>query len=189
MNERALAEIVELIERRRTNLGVDRQRPVDPGLVETLCRAAVWAPNHKLTEPWRFAVLTGAARATLGELAAAVLADDGVRDTARLEKVRAKYLRAPVVLAVGCAPNDDPIRAVEDRDAVAAGVQNILLAATAAGLASYWATGAVARSHVLAQLCGFEVGTAIVALVYLGWPAGPAPSANRSAPNIRWLTG
>ena len=188
MHEPLFETALELIEQRRTNLRIDPDAPVSPTLIHRLCRAAVWAPNHKLTEPWRFAALSGAARRTLGDVTAAALATDGVSDSARLEMTRNKYLRAPVILVVGSAPCDDPMRRTEDRDAVAAGVQNLLLAATAAGLASFWATGIAARTEEVVDLCGFEPGTEVVALIYLGWPTGAAPATRRAEPDIRWLT-
>lgn len=184
-----LTEVLDLIKERRTSLRIDPARPVDPALITDLCGAAVWAPNHRLTEPWRFATLTGPARTALGEVAATALLARGSTDEARLAKTRSKYLRAPVVLAVGCAPDPDHIRHAEDRDAVAAGVQNLLLAATAAGLASYWATGIAAREPATTELCGFEAGTEIVALIYLGWPIGEQPSPGRAAPIINWVIG
>ena len=189
MDEDAFTDALSLLGRRRTNLRMDPDRPVPDALVERLCEAATWAPNHKLTEPWRFAALREAARLTLGEAVAGTLAASGIVDPARLDRTRRKYLRAPVVLVIGCAPDPDPVRHTEDRDAVAAGVQNLLLAATAAGMASYWATGIAAQSDAVRALCGFEVGTEIVALVYLGWPAGRAPDRGRSEPFIRWLDG
>ncbi|MGI9647519.1 MAG: nitroreductase family protein [Acidimicrobiia bacterium] len=185
--EAALLEALTLIKGRRTNLRIDPARPVAPALVERLCEAGTWAPNHKLTEPWRFAALTGSARTALGEIVAADLARRGVDDPARLEKARIKYLRAPVIVGVGCIADRDAIRHLEDRDAVAAAVQNLLLAATAAGLASYWATGAATRLPEARRLCGFDADTEIVALIYLGWPTGPAPATNRSEPDIVWV--
>jgi nitroreductase len=181
-------KVTNLIKERRTNLRIDPGQPVEPALIADLCEAAVWAPNHRLTEPWRFAALTGGARKALGEVAVAALQAQGSTDAARLDKTRLKYLRAPVVLAVGCRPDPDQIRHAEDRDAVAAGVQNLLLAATAAGLASYWATGVAARAPATIQLCGFEDGTEIVALVYLGWPTGKPASPGRAAPIITWVS-
>ena len=181
--------VMGLITARRTNLRIDPERPVGPALIGRLCRAATLAPNHRVTEPWRFAVLTGSARAALGEIAAHQLATRGVTDPARVDKARGKYPRAPVVVAAGCETDADPIRHAEDRDAVAAGVQNLLLAASAAGLATYWATGATARSPETARVCGFEGGTVIVALIYLGWPTAPAPSGHRSALAITWAGG
>lgn len=176
-----------LIRRRRTNLRMEPDRPIDDALIASLCEAAVWAPNHKLTEPWRFAVIRGGARRRLGEAAAGGLIARGVTDPVRLEKTRHKYERAPVILVVGAARHDEPTRRLEDRDAVAAGIQNVLLAATAAGLASYWGTGLAAELAEVRALCGFEPDTAIVGIVYLGFPTGEAPVPERSAPVINWV--
>lgn len=180
--------LAALIRRRRTNLRVDSHKPVSSQLVEHLCQLATWAPNHKLTEPWRFAVLVGEARRRLGDITAEFLAGEGA-DPNRVEKTRTKYLRAPVVVVVGSHADPDPIRHGENRDAVAAGVQNMLLGATAAGLNSFWATGAAARNPETNHLCGFEAGTAVVALVYLGWPIGAVPTPERSVPKLSWVPG
>jgi nitroreductase len=187
MDDTALSAAMELITGRRSNLRIDPGAPVDPGLIRQLCEAAIWAPNHKLTEPWRFAVLTGPARAALGRIGAEALAAEGRTDATRLEKAAAKYQRAPVVLAVGCVGDPDPVRFTENRDAVAAGVQNMLLAATAAGLASFWATGLTARLPGTRRLCGFEADTEIVALIYLGWPVAEPPPPARRAPQVTWV--
>ena len=179
-------EVSTLIRIRRTNLRIDPDLAVGKELLAELCELGTWAPNHKLTEPWRFAVLTGGARSTLGELTAAGLRRAGIEDEARLQKQRTKYLRAPVVLVVACSTTSTGVRAVEDRDATAVAVQNILLAATAAGLASYWGTGAAVSSPGVADLCGFDDSDAIVAIIYLGWPKAEAPLPTRSPARITW---
>lgn len=181
----ALASLLALVRSRRTNLRM-RDDIVDPSLVEHLCEAATWAPNHKRTQPWRFAVLTGDARQTLGELTAAYQESTGTTDNAVLDKTRNKYQRSPVVIVVGCQSEPDASAEMlaEDRDAVSAGVQNLLLAATAAGLNSYWGTGAVTKAPEVKRWCGLDERDTIVAVVYVGWPAGPVPDPGRDAPRI-----
>jgi nitroreductase len=90
-------------------------------------------------------------------------------------------LRAPAIVIIGSAPGDSPLRTAENRDAVSAGIQNVLLAATAKGLASYWSSCPKGANDAVTALCGFEPGTHISALIYLGWatstiepPARPA---------------
>lgn len=180
-----LTAFLDLVRSRRTNLRM-RDDSVDPALVDRLCEAATWAPNHKRTQPWRFAVLTGAARRTLGELTAAYQESTGTTDPAVLDKTRSKYERSPVLIVVGCQSEPDASVGMqaEDRDAVSAGVQNLLLAATAAGLNSYWGTGAVTKAPAVKQWCGLDDRDTIVAVVYLGWPLGPVPDPGRDAPRI-----
>lgn len=169
---------------RRTSLRMDTTRAVPRELIERLCRLAMWAPNHKRTWPWRFAVCTGEGRARLGATIADALAAAGSTDAAKLDKYRVKYLRAPVMLVVGTAPSDNALFHDENRDAVAAGVQNLLLGATAAGLASFWSSGAPEADAAVAELFGWEAGTRTVAVIYLGWPAGEVPVPERPPPTI-----
>jgi nitroreductase len=182
-----LDDLETLVAGRRTNLRMDPERPVDDALLSRLCGLAMWAPNHKRTWPWRFAALRGAARARLGELLADALSAQGAAE-AKVSKARGKYLRAPVVLAVASAADPDAERAAENRDAVAAGVQNLLLGATAAGLASYWGTGAVTGLDEVKALCGFDRTDTIVSLIYLGWPVGDVPVPERPPLDVRFIS-
>lgn len=175
--------IERLVLARRTSLQVDPEREVPAEIVDRLLRLAVWAPNHKRTFPWRFAVVTGDGRSRLGELVAAFEARRGM-PLDRQDKARRKYLRAPVVVLVGAAHHPDPTRQVEDRDAVAAGVQNLLLGATAAGLSSHWATGDWMGDADVKALAGLEPDDELIALVYLGWPTGASPSVPRPEPHV-----
>lgn len=177
-----------VVRSRRTSMAVDPTTTVPDRLVSQLCELATWAPCHKRTWPWRFASLTGAARRRLGDTAADAMAARG-DDEARVAKTRTKYERTPNVLVVGSAPGDTELRTVENRDAVAAAVQNLLLAATAAGVASYWSSCPKGADEAVAELCGFEPGTAIVAIVYLGWASGATVAVPpRPAPAIARLT-
>ncbi len=166
--------VSELVRERRTNMIVDRDREVPESVIRELCELAIWAPNHKRTWPWRFAVFTGAGRERLGATCADDLIAGGSADEGKIAKVRGKYLRVPVVVVIGSAPDEHPTFHDENRDAVAAGIQNMLLGATAIGLASFWSTAPVADGVATLNLCGFEDGTRIIGMVYLGWPTGDA---------------
>lgn len=180
----ALAALTRVVRARRTSLLVDPRRPVSSELIVRLCELATWAPNHKRTWPWRFALFTGEGRARLG----ATMVDDMVEadhgDEAKRHKTRHKYLRAPAILVVAAAPHDNEMLHAENRDAVAAGIQNLLLGATAVGLASFWSTPALTRPRRVLELCGFGADDRVVGVVYLGWPRGECPAPQRPAPSV-----
>ena len=158
---------------------VDRDRVVPADVIDELCELATWAPNHKKTWPWKFASLTGDARARLGEAFVADMIDRGFGDDGKREKTRTKYTRTPNVLVVGCAPHEKPTLHDENRDAVAAAVQTILLGATARRIATFWSTPAfVDAPHALAE-CGFAPDDRIIAVVYLGYPAATVETPHR----------
>ena len=164
-----LDDLATVIRSRRTSMLVERDRLVPRALVAQLCELSQWAPNHKRTWPCRYAIVEGAARARFGQAIADVMEQQG--DPAeKVAKTRTKYLRTPCTLVIGAAHGDSPLRTAENRDTAAAGVQNILLGATATGLASYWSSCPKGANAVVSELCGFDPDTQIVALVYLGWP-------------------
>lgn len=177
------ATIDMIVRSRRTNLAVDSGRAVDDAVVADLCELATWAPNHKRTEPWLFTVVTGARRVELGEVIASTVPDAGPD---KLAKIRAKYLRAPTIVLVGSTHH--PVEALrhENRDAVAAGVQNMLLGATARGLASFWASVPAPTDRRLTDWCGWDTAARVVALVYLGHPLSHPTAPQRRPPLITW---
>ena len=150
-------------------------RAVPRDLVQQLCELATWSPNHKRTWPMQFAVVEGEGRARLGAVIADAMQAHG-DEPEKVAKARTKYLRTPTVLVVGSAVGDSPLRTAENRDGAAAGMQNLLLAATAEGLASYWGSCPKGANDPVARLCGFEHDTHVLGIVYLGWANG-APEA------------
>lgn len=145
-------------------------------VVAELLAAAITAPNHHLTGPWRFVVLAGDARRELGEAhARAVARDRPGLPSEGLAKEAARLERAPVVVAAVALGADDPVQAREDRDAVAAAIQNLLLAAHARGLGAMWRTGAMVDEPEVRDALGLGLRDAVVGFVYLGYPAGPPP--------------
>ena len=179
------ASLAALIRGRRTNMQVDREREVPHELVRQLCELAQWAPNHKRTWPWRFCLVT-TGRDQLGEVIARAMEAPG-DDPGKVAKTRTKYLRTPATLIVGSSAGDSPLRTAENRDATAAGIQNLLLGATAHGLATYWGSCPKGANEVVAELAGFEPGTTIVALIYLGWPVSEMIVPERPAVELLTL--
>lgn len=176
-----LASFEQIASHRRSSLRVDPDLAVSDELLDRLVAVAATAPNHKRTYPWRFRILTGDARSSLGEALAQDLLEAG-QPEAKVDKARSKYLRAPVVLAVASVPGEDHTMTAENRDAVSAAIQTLLLGATAAGLASYWSTGAAMNSARVREFCGFDATDTLVGLLYLGWPTGDPPPIERPAP-------
>jgi nitroreductase len=166
---------------------------VAPEQIRELIEAATWAPNHKLTQPWKFNVVTGAGREQLGAVwgaAASAHAESAVRDAIRDGEAR-KLLRSPAVIVVSTRTDPDWVRAEEDLTATAAGVQNMLLAAHARGLSAAWKTGKIVHNAEVKAFLGLDPTDKIVAFVYLGAHAGEdAARRNRDVDGvITWMDG
>lgn len=181
-------ETVEAIMSRRSVAKMSDRRPSRED-IEVLLNAAVRAPNHHLTEPWRFVVLTGKALDELGEAMAervrAQYAGTPDQDQ-KIELERARPHRAPVILTVVYVQSGHP-KAIEreDRYAIGAAMQNILLAAHSRGLAAYLRTGPAAEFEGVAEFLRLKPDEEIAGFIYVGYPAEDAaqtPQARRSDP-------
>ncbi len=146
--------------------------PIPHEVIECLLEAAVQAPNHYRIRPWRFVVLTGKSREALGEvMARSLLQTKPGLPQAALEIEKTKPLRAPVLIAVGVDKCSDPrIIEIENVCAVAAAVENLLLAAQAQGLGAMWRTGPAARDPEVKKFLGFAPDQDLLAFVYVGYP-------------------
>ncbi len=154
------------IRARRTHKQYGRE-PLDGATVRELLDLACCAPNHKLTEPWRFRLLGPATRERLNE---------AVGTTEAL-----KLGRAPTLVLATAALSGDPRTDEEDLHAVACAVYAVLLGATNRGLASYWRTPAALETAEARSILGLAAGERIVALIHLG-PAVSEPPAKERRP-------
>ncbi len=191
-----MASLEEIIRGRRS-IGKMKNEPVPKELVEKLIDAAVWAPNHHGTEPWKFIVMTGEGRRVLGQ-AYADIAADSLKELPeeerkqRLDKEVAKAFRAPVVIAALCSPSDAPrVNVAEELAAAHAAVQNLLLMAHANGLGAIWRTGDPAYHPKMKQALGLEGNEQVVGLIYVGYPDVQQPAGKRIPGTAKtvWLEG
>ena len=130
--------------------------PVDRRTLDELFELARWAPNHHLTNPWRFRVL--------GPEALIELKNAAGREAA------GKLERAPTLVVASAVQCGDPIQDEEDAWATAAATYILLLAAHARGLASYWRTPEVLRTE--AGRAAVRAGRLekVLGLIHLGRP-------------------
>lgn len=146
---------VETAIRTRRTHKVYGSEPVDRATLDELLELARWAPNHHLTNPWRFRVL--------GPVALAALKDAAGPEAA------AKLDRAPTLVCVSVlAGGEDPVADEEDLLAAGCATYALLLAAHARGFAAYWRTPAVLREPAGRAALGIGEGERAIALVHIG---------------------
>jgi nitroreductase len=175
--------LLEAIFNRRSIGKVTTEEPPRE-LIEQMLEAAVTAPNHHHTEPWRFYVLTGDARLELGEaLVEERLAGEEDPDRvpeAVIKKTREKPLRAPVVIGVAVKPQQSTkVWHVEEVCATAAAIQNMLLAADALGLATMWRTGDPCYSEPVKRYFDLGPDDTLLGMIYVGYAASEPKSRTR----------
>jgi nitroreductase len=167
-------ELEEAIRTRRTHKAYGRE-PIDRATLEELFELARWAPNHNLTNPWRFRVLGPESLARLKEAA-------GPEAAGKLD-------RAPTLVAASVAQSGDPVQDEEDLCATAVAVYIVLLGAHARGLAGYWRTPAVLREEAGRRALGVPGEERLLGLIHLGPPRQEQAPPERLPPAdfVSWL--
>ena len=169
--------------------------PVAPEVLKELIELATLAPNHRLTNPWRFYVLEQDALARLGNWLPyqqeIVASPDPAKGPAKIAKLTGHYFpQLGAMIVVTSRRNGDALLDKEDYAACAAACQNILLAATARGLASFWASSPALRHVDTLRWYGADpAAERFVGALWLG-TADDQPSAppRRPAAELtRWL--
>jgi nitroreductase len=146
-------DVDDAIRTRRTHK-VYGSKPVPRETLEELFELARWAPNHNLTNPWRFRVLGPESLARLKEAA--------------VEEAAAKLDRAPTLVVASVVESGDPIQDEEDYAAASVAAYIVLLGAHARGLAGYWRTPAVLRTPGGCSAAGVPDGERAIGLLHLG---------------------
>ncbi len=148
-------EVEQAIRSRRTHKAYGSER-VDRETLGEILDLARWAPNHHLTNPWRFRVIGPVALERLKRAA-------GPEAAAKLD-------RAPTLVVCSCALGGDEVQDEEDLHATAIAAYIVLLAAHARGLVGYWRTPGVLRTEKGRAAVGLGPDERFVALIHLGHP-------------------
>ncbi len=181
-------ELIEAIRTRRS-IGAFTDQPVEPELVVDLLETAVWVPNHRLTEPWRFVLLTGDAATRYAEIRRDMALDtcvstdpETIRQTG--EGTYQKFSGIPAFLAVIMKDNPNPEVREEDFAACCCLTQNFLLLAWARGLGTSWKT--FKRDPRLRELLALADDETVVGWLHVGYPASTPAPAQRAAAVARF---
>ena len=161
----ALAEVV----RNRRSIDLFEPTPIANEVLLEAIDVARWAPNHRLTEPWRFHLLGPKSREAIIDLAVAIdIAAKGERaGAARRERLSA----VPGFFVLTSPRSDDALLEREDYGACCCAAQNLMLYLWQRGIGVKWTTGGITRDARLYELLGVDISKdQIVGLFWYGAP-------------------
>jgi nitroreductase len=153
-----LQVIEDAIRSRRTHKAYGSE-PVDAAVLRELFELARWAPNHHVTNPWRFRVLGPAARERLKAAVEEAKPGSG-----------AKLDRAPTLIVVSAKQTGEPEQDHEDVLATAVSAYIVLLGAHARGLAGYWRSVPALDAPAGRAAVGLPADETPIGLLHLGEP-------------------
>lgn len=159
----------ECIRTRRTIHNFLPEPPPEDVILEAI-ESARWAPNHKLTQPWRFYVVGPATGAKISELNAELVTQERGEHAGQVKLER--WLSMPAWLVVTCRRSEDDRRFMEDYAATACAIENLMLDLWAQGIGAKWGTGSVTRHPDFFRLIGADPDLEmVVGMFWYGYPA------------------
>jgi nitroreductase len=165
----AHAEEFASVLRGRRSIDLFAPDAVPADTVLAAIEVARWAPNHRLTEPWRFYLMGRATMRAFVDLAVELeVAAKGERAgplrRARLETV-------PGMLVLTSARSEDALLDRENYAACCCAAQNLMLYLWRQGIGVKWTTGGITRQQRFYELLGID--SAKESLVGLFWYGVP----------------
>ncbi len=157
--------------RDRSTIHFFLDKPVSEELIQHALEAAIRAPNHKLTNPWRFIRIGPKTRTKITNIAVALKGQDcGGLSPAAEAKVRKKVGSSPEMIVVIQELNEDLFRRKEDYASVSCAIQNLSLFLWAEGVGSKWSTGGYSRTDALYELLNIDrASQEIVGAIFIGY--------------------
>ena len=180
--------------RTRRSIGQFTRDPVPAEVIQELLEAAVFAPNHRLTEPWTFYVLGPESKGRFAEIRRDARRDalpDPHAPEAQpaLQKLYDSTLHTPVIVVFTAAGHADPEVKEENEWATFGAAYAFMLGAWARGIGTYFRTGrGVLGSPELRTLLGLPSDHRIIGVVYAGYPdAVPQKKRTPAVEKTVWL--
>lgn len=165
--------------------------PIHRDLIGQILENANWAPTHKLTEPWRFRVITGAGIERLSEFMSSHYKEHTPAEKfseVKFNKLKNNPLLASCIIAI-CMKRDELERVPEWEEVAAVGcaVQNMYLTCAANNIGCYWSTPQPALEAD--EFLGLEEGERCLGLFYMGYHDMPEVPGKRKpiADKVKWI--
>jgi len=184
MNTEQLS-LLNTIRNRRTVFPTDySDKKIKKEDIEVILEAAIWAPNHGNTEPWRFDVFVGNAKLRLSELLLKTYEDLTKENgfiSRKYNNLKNWPQKTPCIIAVSMnRGNNEKIPKMEESRAVSCAIQNMLLMSTSMGISSYWSTGSIVYSSAVKHFLNLAEEDEVIGLVYFGYAIKPPATKNRT---------
>ena len=165
-------EFFETLARRRSHRDFSGE-PLAKTDLDKILNAAIQAPNHKRNQPWRFTVVEQAHIQEFWQklevsFAEAFPGKNPEDIEAKRLKLAAKMPRLGAIVHVTVLADASPHRERENYAAAACAVENMLLAATALGLGSFWSTGEIFSSEICRGVLGIDPTEKFVGSIWFG---------------------
>ncbi|MEM8672791.1 MAG: nitroreductase [Cyanobacteria bacterium P01_G01_bin.67] len=185
----------ELVKTRRsTKPRLFNGKKIEDDLIWQILENSNWAPNHGLTQPWRYKVFSDSGLVKLADFQANLyqqITPQANFKPEKYERMRTNVLKSSHVIVI-CMERQksEKILEIEEIEAVACSVQNMALTAAAYQICSFWGSGGVTYTKELKEFLGLEEKDKCLGYLYLGYSDNPATKSRRDPiqEKVEWFS-
>jgi nitroreductase len=192
MQDTKQLSVLEAIVTRRS-IPQFQSTPVPREIIQRLLDAAVWVPNHRLTEPWQFFVLGEKSKSRFAEIRrdfrASLMPNPKAPEVQpALQKIVDDTIRTPVIIVVTAQGHDDPELREENYWATFGAAYAFMLGAWSLGIGTYFRTATFRDYPPLREFLGLGADRRIIGILYAGYPAAiPQKPRTPASEKTTWL--
>lgn len=179
--------------RRSTKPRLFNGTKIDDQVVWQILENANWAPNHGLTQPWRYKVFCNSGLEKLASFQADWYQTNTPEDKFKPEKyerMKTNILKSSHVIII-CMERQisEKIPEIEEIEAVACSVQNMALTAAAYDICSFWGSGGVTYTNELKEFLSLGEKDKCLGYLYLGYSDTPTTKSRRDRiqDKVEWI--
>ena len=192
MSNDSISQVIQ--SRRSTKPRLFNGQKIEDKVVWQILENANWAPNHGLTQPWRYKVFTGSGLSKLADFQADLYQKLTPEDKFKPEKyqrMKTNLLKSSHVIVI-CMQRQksEKILEIEEIEAVACSVQNMALTAAAYEICSFWGSGGITYTQELKDFLGLGTKDKCLGYLYLGYSDCPATTSRRDPiqDKVEWIS-
>ncbi|GEN57556.1 putative NAD(P)H nitroreductase YfhC [Halolactibacillus alkaliphilus] len=163
---------IETLIKERRSVSLFEDKPVSIDEVKAMLKTSAWVPNHKMTQPWRFTIITGETKAQLAHMAGEFMSrgKTGEEKDRAYNKAHAAFSQVPMHVMVFMEESHDLKRRQEDYASTSLIIHNLSLIGWEKGIGMIWKTGPLTDTEPFRQLIGIQPGEKFVGMIQLGYP-------------------
>ncbi|MGB5633203.1 MAG: nitroreductase [Waterburya sp.] len=180
--------------RRSTKPRLFNGKKVDDNIIWQILENSNWAPNHGLTQPWRYKVFSGSGLKKLAEFQADLyqkITPTEKFKSEKYERMRTNILKSSHIIVI-CMKRQKlaKIPELEEIEAVACSVQNMALTAAAYQICSFWGSGGVTYTEELKEFLDLGEKDKCLGYLYLGYSDNPTTKSRRDPieEKVEWFS-
>ena len=166
---------LDIFKKRRT-IHLFNNQIVSENIINKALISANYAPNHRLTFPWRFTLIYGDLRKKIANFAVSLkFPNSSVDDRSKLKYMK-KFTNPSHLLIASQILASDFDQKMEDYASCACAIQNLCLSLTSDGVGSKWSSGKITKNKKIYEMLKIDKNIEeIIGFIWIGYGLIPPP--------------